>query len=238
MCTKRMKHEGCQALRRHAKMPKGAMRLFPLALVAAAISFACGASPQAPVAAAPVAASAPAADDSSKKGGAEDAAKKQAAAVDALTEDEAKKGACDPDHKAALEKLLAEIETSMKAKAGDDGKPLGMQTVEKRVVPLSSRPSSIQLTVSGRGTQLDVLVLGVREATLDVLANGTPATTMRSPFQRTVTASPPTIELAKIGTGIELQSDSRQIQIKPGQPLEVRLRGQGCAILAAFHKPN
>ncbi len=207
------------------------------ALARSSVLFACACgSPQVmpPVA---VTTATPAEEHAPRNTAVQDAAKKEAA-IEALTEQEAKSGACDPAHQAALEKLLGSIEIAMKSRAGEGGKALEIQTVEKQIVALSSRSRSIRLTVSGRGTELDVFVLGVRDVTLDVLANGTPSTTMRSPFQATLTAaSPPTIELPTIAGPIELRSDSRQVQITPGQPLELRLGGQGCAIAAAFRKP-
>jgi hypothetical protein len=78
--------------------------------------------------------------------------------------------------------------------------------------------------------------MGVREISMDVLAGGVAATTMRSPFQKSSTSSAPKLDLPKIGTVTELQGDSRQIQIKPGQPLEVKMRGHGCALVAVFQK--
>lgn len=202
---------------------------------------ACGGTPTpptapsvpAPPAAGSAAASAAPKADEPKKMSAEDAAK-QAAAIDALTEGEAKKSTCDPDHKAALEKLLDELEAGVKAKKGDDGQPLMIQTVDKRTIALGPAPRTITMTVTGRGTEVHVIAMALRDVSMDVMSAGTAATTMRSPFQRTIAA--PKIDLPKIGTVTEFQSDSRQIQIKPGQPLEVKLHGQGCTLVAAFQK--
>jgi hypothetical protein len=171
--------------------------------------------------------------DAPKKNAAEDAAK-QAAAIDALTEGEAKKGACDPDHKAALDKLLDELEAAVKAKKGDDGQPLMIQTVDKRTLALGPAPRTITMSVTGRGTEVHVIAMALRDVSMDVMSAGTAATTMRSPFQRILTA--PKIDVPEIGTVTDFQSDSRQIQIKPGQPLEVKLHGQGCTLVAAFQK--
>jgi hypothetical protein len=157
----------------------------------------------------------------------DDTRAKQAAALDALTADEEKKAACDPDHKAALDKLIADIESSVKTKTGDDGAPLGLQLVEKRVVPLSAASRSITMTVSGRGTEIHVVAFSAREVSMDVMAGGAASTTMRSPYQRSLTNGPAKIELPKVGT-VELETDSREVQIKPGQPIETRLRGRGC----------
>ena len=35
---------------------------------------------------------------------------------------------------------------------------------------------------------------------------------------------------------VTLESDSRQVEMKPGEPLEVKMRGQGCAGLVVFSK--
>jgi hypothetical protein len=175
--------------------------------------------------------------DAGAKPAAQDDKASKAAAVEALVADESKKGACDEGHKAALEKLLADVETGMTAKKGDDGKPLGLQLVAKRVVPLGSAAKSIELAVTGRGTEVHVLAFGVRDVSLDVLVGNAAATTLRSPFQRNATTGPLAIELPKIGTVDELQSDSRQVTIKPGQPIVVKLSGQGCAALVSFLKP-
>ncbi len=208
--------------------------LLPLVLSA------CGspqapASPPSPAAAGSTPSALHSGEDAKKK--TDEANAKRAAAIDALTDDEAKKIVCDADHKAALEAFLAELETKMKAYTGEDGKPLGMQTVDKRVVALSDSSRSIQLSVTGRGTQVHVFALAARDVSLDVLANRAAATTMRSALQQGFPSNPPKIDLPKIGTDVLLTQDSRQVDIKPGQPLEVRLSGRGCAILAAFQKP-
>ncbi len=160
----------------------------------------------------------------------------RAAALEALTADEAKGGACSADHQAALEKLRAEIEAHLQAKSGDDGKPLGLQPVFNRVVALGAGARSIEVSVKGRGTEVHVLAYAAKDISIDVLAGSAAATTMRSPLQRASTKEPAAIELAKAGK-VELQSDSRQIQMKPGQPLQVKMSGQGCALLVGFLKP-
>jgi hypothetical protein len=197
---------------------------------------ACGGAPPPPAdgpkPAAPVADSTAA----KKPGGPDDKASK-AAAVDALVAGEAKSGSCDDGHEAALEKLLADVEAGMKAKTGEDGKPLGLQLVAKRVVALGSAAKSMELAVTGRGTEVHVLAFGVREVSLDVLVGSAAATTMRSPFQRSATPAPLSLELPKIGVIDELQSDSRQVTIKPGQPIIVKMTGSGCAALVSFLKP-
>jgi len=160
----------------------------------------------------------------------------KAAALEALTADEAKSGACSADHQAALEKLRTEIEANLQAKNGDDGKPMGLQPVFNRVVALGAGARSIEVSVKGRGTEVHVLAYAAKDISIDVLAGSAAATTMRSPLQRASTKDPAAIELAKTGK-IELQSDSRQIQMKPGQPLQVKMSGQGCALLVGFLKP-
>lgn len=205
---------------------------------------ACGGAPPPPAEAAKVAPAA--ADGGAAKAGTEDNAASKAAALDALVAGEAKSGTCDEGHKAALEKLLGDVESGMKAKNGEDGKPLGLQLVGKRVVALGAvaaggalgtSTKSMEMAVSGRGTEVHVLAFGAKEVSLDVLVGNAAATTMRSPFQRTATAAPPALELAKIGSVGDVQSDSRQVQIKPGQPIVVKLSGQGCVGLISFLKP-
>jgi hypothetical protein len=196
---------------------------------------ACGGAPPPPAEAPKPAA--PAEGGAPKQAGVKDDKAQKAAAVDALVAGEAKSGACDEGHKAALEKLLADVEAGMKAKNGDDGKPLGLQLVTKRVVALGSAAKSMELTVTGRGTEVHVLAFGVRDVSLDVLVGTAAATTLRSPFQRSATPSAPSLELPKIGVVDELQSDSRQVTIKPGQPIVVKMTGQGCAALVSFLKP-
>jgi len=167
--------------------------------------------------------------------GQDDDAKKNAA-IEKLTSEESKSGNCDPDTKAALEKLLADVETAMKAKNGEDGKPLAMQTVGKRVLALGSNAKGVELSVSGRGTELHVLAFGLRDVSLDVLAGKSAASTLRSPHQRTA-VTPLVIDVPKIGKITEVPTDSRQVQIKVGEPLEVKLTGQGCAGMISFLKP-
>lgn len=162
---------------------------------------------------------------------------KKAAAIEKLTADEAKVDACNPEHKEALEKLLAEIESGMKAKTSDDGKPLGLQMVTRKVLPLGSSARGVELSVSGKGTELHVMAYGVHELSLDVLQGTTAATTVRSPFQHAPAASSLELKLAKIGSPTQLESDSRQVQLKAGQGVQVKLTGQGCAALVAFLKP-
>jgi len=203
-------------------------------LAIAALTACGGAQPPPPEA--PAAAD-PTASAGAKKPGPEDNAASKAAAVDALAAGEARSGTCDEGHKAALEKLLTEIENGMKAKTGEDGKPLDLQLVGKRVVPLGAGAKQMEMAVSGRGTEVHVLAFGVKEVSLDVLVGNTAATTMRSPFQRSATPAPLAIDLPKIGTVTDVQSDSRQVQIKPGQPIVVKLSGQGCVGLVSFLKP-
>ena len=93
------------------------------------------------------------------------------------------------------------------------------------------------MTVTGKGTEVHVLTFGVRDISLDVLVGNAAATTLRSPFQRSATTGPLAIDLPKIGNVDEMQTDSRQVTIKPGQPIVVKVSGQGCAGLVAFLKP-
>jgi hypothetical protein len=218
---------------------------FARALVASALvistgvaCFACGgAPPPAAEGAKPAATASDAA--AAKRPSAQDDKASKAAAVDALVAGEVKSGTCDEGHKAALEKLLADVEAGMKAKTGDDGKPLGLQLVAKRVVPLGSAAKSMELAVTGRGTEVHVLAFGVRDVSLDVLVGSAAATTMRSPFQRSASGAQGALalDLPKIGMVDELQSDSRQVTIKPGQPIVVKMTGSGCAALVSFLKP-
>lgn len=168
---------------------------------------------------------------------AKDPAADKAAAVEKLTAEEAKSGQCDAAHKQALEKLALEVETAMKAKTGEDGKPLAFQVVGKRVLALGSDPRGVELTVTGKGTELHVLAYGVNEISMDVLAGTTAATTLRSPFHKTATSTPLSLDVPNVGTVTEIQGDSRQVVIKPGQPLEVKMTGQGCAAMISFLKP-
>ena len=215
------------------------MRPFSLAIsvfVVVVSLVACGGAPP-PAVEAPKPTATAEGGAAAKKPSAQDDKASKAAAVDALVAGEAKSGTCDEGHKAALEKLLSEVEAGMKAKNGDDGKPLGLQLVAKRVVALGSAAKSMELAVTGRGTEVHVLAFGVRDVSLDVLVGSAAATTMRSPFQRSATPSPLSLDLPKIGMVDELQSDSRQVTIKPGQPIVVKMTGSGCAALVSFLKP-
>jgi hypothetical protein len=208
------------------------MRTFSSLILVSSLLTACGGAPPPPPAAPPPAA--PSADPAAKKTAPADDPAAKAAAIDALAAGEAKSGTCDEGHKAALEKLLGDVENGLKAKNGEDGKPLGLQLVGKRVVPLGAGAKSMEMAVSGRGTEVHVLAFGAKEVSLDVLVGNAAATTMRSPFQR---SAPLALELPKIGTVSDVQSDSRQVQIKPGQPIVVKLSGQGCVGLISFLKP-
>ena len=146
----------------------------------------------------------------------------RAAQVEALTSGEAKSGTCDPGSQAALDKLLADVE-----------KNAGMQTVGKRVMALGAGAKAIEMSVSGKGTEVHVLAFGAKEVSLDVLVGTVAATTMRSPLQHAV---PLALDLPKIGNYTDVQSDSRQIQIKPGSPLTIKVSGQGCAGLVTLVK--
>lgn len=193
---------------------------------------ACGGAPPPPAAAPTPVASAP----SVAKPEAADPKAKQAAALDALVAGEAAKGACDPAHESALEKLLGEVEAGMKAKAQSDGKPIGFTLVAKRVLALGAQARSIELAGTARGTEVHVLAFGVHGVSLDVLVGKAAATTLRSPHQRTA-RSPLSIELPTLGVVDELESDSRQVTLEPNQPIVVKLTGEGCVAMAAFLKP-
>lgn len=188
---------------------------------------ACGGASAPPVEA-PAPATAAAADAGPAKATAQDDKATKAAALEALVDGESKKGTCDDAHKAALEKVLADAEANMSKS--------GLQLVAKRVVALGSSAKSIELAVSGKGTEVHVLAYGVRDVSLDVLVGTAAATTLRSPFQRSATSGPLSVELPKAGT-VELQTDSRQVTIKPGQPIVAKVSGQGCAALVSFLKP-
>lgn len=201
----------------------------------AALVLSCGGGPEVP-AVAPTAPNGPATPKDPAAKPADDSAAK-AAAVEKLTSEEAKSGNCDAEHKASLEKLVDAVEAGMKAKNGEDGKPLNLQVVGKRVLALGPNARGVQMTVTGKGTEVHVLAYGVKEISMDVLAGTTAATTLRSPFQRNATTAPMSIDVPKAGAITDVQSDSRQVTIKPGQPLEVKLTGQGCAGLVTFLKP-
>lgn len=207
--------------------------LVSVAFVVFASLVGCGGAGGQP--ATPTSVEAPKAEE--KRAPVEDPRAKQNAAIEKLTKGEADSGSCSAAHKAALDQILTQMEEGMRAKAGDDGKSLGISTVDKRTVPLSDKRNAITMAVSGRGTEVHVIAVGLREISLDVIAGTTAASTMRSPFQRSATTAPLTLSLPDVGTVTELESDSRQVQIKPGQQLEVRLRGQGCTALAVFQKP-
>ena len=206
------------------------MRTLSSPVLAALFLTACGgAPPPAPeTAAAP-----PATADATKpKATAADDPAAKAAGVESLTAGEAKSGTCDEGHKAALEKLLGDVETAMKSKNGEDGKPLGLQVVSKRTVLLGAGAKSMEMAVSGKGTEVHVLAFGAKEVSLDVLVGNAAATTMRSPLA----GGAPPLVLPKVGA-VDAQADSRQVQIKPGQPIVVKLSGQGCVGLISFLKP-
>ncbi len=220
-----------------------AMRLSSVLAVTFALVIPClaacgGAPPPAPDAPRPAASAATAPTPATKAGAdAKDAKATKAAALEALTTEEATKGTCDEAHKAALEKLAAEVEAGMQAQTGADGKPIGFTLVAKRVVALGAQPRSIELAGSARGSEVHVLAFAVHDVSLDVLVGKAAATTMRSPFQRTATKAPLTLDLPKIGHVDELLSDSREVTLEPKQPIVARLTGQGCVAMLAFLKP-
>jgi hypothetical protein len=164
------------------------------------------------------------------KGSPDDSAKK-AAAVEKLTADEAKSGTCDPSHQAAVDKLLADVEASMKGKTDDDGKPMNLQLVGKKVLALGPNAKQFEMSVTGRGTEVHVMGFGAKEISMDVLVGNTAATTMRSPLVPKST----NLDVANVGK-VDAQYDSRQVNIKPGQPIVVKVTGQGCAGIISFLK--
>jgi hypothetical protein len=158
------------------------------------------------------------------------------AAIEKLSAEEAKSGNCDADTKAAFDKLVDDVETSVRAKKDESGSALKIESFTKRVLALSEAAKGIELTLSGKGTQVHVLAFSTKEVSMDVLAGKEAATTMRSPYQREVVGNPAKINVAKLGGAIPLESDSRQIEMKVGTPLQVKMRGQGCAGVVVFSK--
>lgn len=218
-----------------AGVKHGPMRCFATALasgLAVVLAAGCGGGPPP---AAPAAAPSEAPASAPSDAGAAPAGSVDAAALEALTAEEAKSGNCDPEHQAALEKLLDDVEANVRAKT-EDGKPIKVESFTKRVLALSEAARGIQLTLSGKGTQVHVLAFSPKEVSLDVLAGNAAATTMRSSYKAEVTNGPATISLPKIGGPVPLEGDSREIEMKPGTPLDVRMRGQGCAGVVVFSK--
>ena len=205
-------------------------------LVSALLLWSCGgSSPPAASTDSAKPTNAAAADAKSAPSG--DDAAKRAAAVEKLTSEEAKSGNCTEEHKAALEKLLADVEAGMKGKNDDDGKPLAMQLVGKKVLALGPSAKSFEMTVTGRGTEVHVMAYAAKDVSMDVLVGTAAATTLRSPHQRAATKEPVALDIASVGKVTDVQSDSRQVTMKPGQPLVVKVTGQGCAGIISFLKP-
>jgi hypothetical protein len=160
---------------------------------------------------------------------------KQAKALEDLTQGEVKGGECDADHKASMEKLMASVEDAMKAKAGDDGKPIGFTVVDKRTAVFGPDPRNVQIKVTGRGTEVHIMAFGSLPTSLDMMHEGR-AATVRSPAA-TELASKSSIEHPKFGKVTEAHVDSRIVDVKAGETLEIKVRGQGCGVLIAFMKP-
>lgn len=160
--------------------------------------------------------------------------KKQAAALEEITQAEVKSGECEGDHKAALEKAMSVIEDAVKAKNGDDGRPIGFTTVDKRVTVFGPDPRNVQIKVSGRGTEVHVIAFAPQMLSLDLEHEGR-AATVRSPMAAEMASKAPD-EHAKFGKQ-DLQVDSRIVDVKAGETLQIKVRGQGCGILMAFMKP-
>ncbi len=70
---------------------------------------------------------------------------------------------------------------------------------------------------------------GAKDVSMDVLVGNTAATTMRSPH----VPKDVMLEVANVGK-VDVQKDSRQVNIKPGQPIVVKVTGQGCAGIISF----
>ena len=207
-----------------------------LVLALAAVGACGGSPPPAPTTATPASGGTPAASaDAGASANGKAAGGIDAAALEKLTSEEAKSGNCDPESKAALEQLLDQIETNVRAKT-EDGKPLKIESFTKRVLALSEAARGVQLTLSGKGTEVHVIAFSPKEVSLDVLAGTSAATTMRSSYKGEVTNGPATITLPKVGGAVPLEGDSRQIEMRPGAPLDVRMRGQGCAGVVVFSK--
>lgn len=210
------------------------MRSFlPLTLVALVL-VACGEPKPAEAPAGPTATSSKPADPAAPKGDDKDA--KKAAALETLTQDESTKGQCDPEHQAALEKLRAELDAQVPTKAGEDGKPLALKPIFNRIVALGSNARSIEITLQGSLTQAHVMAYSAKDVSIDVLVGKAAASTMRSPLQRTALPKL-AIELPKLGGAVELQSDSRLVELEKGQPIAVKMTGQGCALVVGYMKP-
>lgn len=202
-------------------------------LLVSLCAVACGGAP-APAPATPAAPETAAAPEKKAPEAAAPTSTVDTAALDKLTGEEAKSGTCDAEHKAALEKLLDEAEKNIRAKT-EDGAPLKIESVNKRTLALAEAAKGVQLTLTGKGTQVHVVAFSPKELSLDVLAGKEAASTMRSTYKADLTKGQPTVTLPKIGA-VPLESDSRQVEMKVGTPLEVRLRGHGCAGVIVFSK--
>lgn len=154
------------------------------------------------------------------------------AALEKLTTDEAKSGECTAEHRTVLDKAVSDFETAAKQKNGEDGKPLALQTVAKKVLSLGDSARGVELSVTGRGTELHVVAFAVRDVSMDVLAGNSAASTLRSPLQKDLP-----VRLTVAGGPADVMSDSRQLVIKPGQPLQVKLTGKGCSAMLALIAP-
>lgn len=176
----------------------------------------------------------PKVDPKSDQGNKDAELKKLAAAREEITSGEVKSGNCEDAHKAALEKAMGAIEDAVKAKNGDDGKPIGFTTVDKRVTVFGPDPRNVQIKVSGRGTEVHVLAFAPEMLSLDLEHEGR-AATVRSPMAAEM-AGKSADEHPKFGKA-ELQVDSRIVDTKAGDTLQIKVRGQGCGILMAFMKP-
>lgn len=164
-----------------------------------------------------------------------EAAQRQQKAIEELTQGEVKGGACDAEHQASLEKLMGAVEEAMKVRTGDDGKPAGFTVIDKRTAVFGPDPRNVQIKLTGRGTEVHVMSLGVLPTSLDMIHDGR-AATVRSPAAAAMAQTSPIVH-AKFGKVTEVQVDSRIVQVMPGEMLEIKVRGQGCGVLIAFMKP-
>jgi hypothetical protein len=197
-------------------------------LASSAALVACGGAAPPPSAAS----DAPATTTPAKGDSKVDDAARKTAALEKLTAGEAKSGTCSEGHKAALEKLLSDLEAAMKTRTSDDGKPLDLDVIGKKVVALGASPKATEMTVSGRSTELHVLAFGARDISMDVLVGNAAASTRRSPHTSVAAKS---IDVPNVGV-VDVQTDSRWTDITPGQPLVVKLSGEGCAALVTFRR--
>ncbi len=137
-------------------------------------------------------------------------------------------------YKAALEKLLADVEATMKAKTGEDGKPLGFQMVGKRIVPLGNSTAQTEMSVTDAAPTCTVLAFGAKDVSLDVLVGNSAATTMRSPFQRDATSKPPTPRHPEGRDGDRGPNGQPRSSDQAGRAARHQAEWPGCAAYISF----